>query len=166
MFFKTSWFFQILQILLKIVFLNFLIIILLNTSTNFVEVSAYRCTVHASGSLHASYGYIFWKCTSVWMGLRTHAVLLLQLHVANQILSVFARTQREYRAQFWRVFTFKFVFANCSPDFNVKKYVCPMFVSNMVLLMFTENYYTPRSVCTAWLCPICNLWRYCDDRKV
>ncbi len=73
------------------------------------------------------------------MGLRTHTVLLLQLYVANQILSVFKQTLREYYVQFGRVFMFKFVFVNCAPDFSVKKYVCPMFSSTMICSTFTEN---------------------------
>ncbi len=71
------------------------------------------------------------------MGLRTCA--LLQLYAANQILSVFARKQREYCEQFERVFTFKFVFANCKPDYSIKSYVQTMFSSTIVCRMFAEN---------------------------
>ncbi len=73
------------------------------------------------------------------MGLQTCATFLLQLRTANQMLSVFAQTQREYSAQFGCVLTFKFVFANCGPDFSIKNYVRPMFTSTMVCRMFVEN---------------------------
>ncbi len=63
---------------------------------------------------------------------QTRTILLLQLHAANQIMSVFAQTQRKCCAKFGRVFTFKFVFANSAPDFSIKNYVRSMFISTMV----------------------------------
>ncbi len=63
----------------------------------------------------------------------------------------FCSNTTEYCVQFGLVFTFKFVFANCAPNFRVKNYVRPMFTSTMVCRMFAENQFTicqwQRAVC-------------------
>ncbi len=57
----------------------------------------------------------FLKIRVCLVGLLTRAMLLLQLHTTNQI--------RECCAQFGYIFTFKFAFTNCTPDFSIKNYV-------------------------------------------
>ncbi len=63
--------------------------------------------------------------------------------MANQILPVFAQTQREYCAQFGHVFTLKSVFTNCSSDFSIKNYARLnhglLYVSQKINLLCTKN---------------------------
>ncbi len=68
--------------------------------------------VHVLHRSHTSCKPIYRKYTSAWTRLRTCAALLLQLHVVNQILSVFAQTRRDRCADFHYVSKFKFVFGN------------------------------------------------------
>ncbi len=65
-------------------------------------------------------------CENIFLQMRVWQICttpLLQQHTVNQNLSVFAQTQGECCAQFGRNFTFKFVFANCAPDFSIKNYI-------------------------------------------
>ncbi len=80
------------------------------------------------------------------MGLRTRAMLLLQLHAMNQILLVFAQTQRKYCAQFGRVFILKFLFTNRAPDFSIKKLCSSHVCINHGSLYVCRKliYYVPR----------------------
>ncbi len=91
--------------------------------TQLPNLKSHTCgyTMHVLRCSLTSYKHIFCKCTFVQMGLQTRTALSLQLHTVNQILSVFSRTQRDCYAQFARVFNFKFVFANCAPDFSIQK---------------------------------------------
>ncbi len=100
-----------------------------------LKASTHGCAVHVLHRSRASYEHIFFNA-------QTHAVLLLQPNTVNQILLVFARTQREYCARFIRVFTFKFVFTKCAPDSSVKNYVR----INHILSYINRKliYYTPR----------------------
>ncbi len=87
-----------------------------------VRTGTHKCAIHTLNHSRASHKHFFENASPFRWD------YLWQLHTANQILSVFARTQRECCAQFRRVFMFKLVFAKCASDLRIKNHVGFLFV--------------------------------------
>ncbi len=85
------------------------------------------CVVHVLRHSYASCEHILENLCLFGWDYQHVLHCLLQLHVVNQILSVFAQT---HCVQLGCVFTFKFAFANCTPHFSVKNYALRVYINH------------------------------------